>query len=87
MLISVDSRIDRILTTAEPSKFGVLYYKDYGLLLTETHVLQQIARILLPTGVYREFEGDVEELCDVKRSPDQLKAVVERMRWGYGRYF
>jgi nuclear control of ATPase protein 2 len=81
------SRIDRLLANAEPSEFGVLYYRDYGLLLTETHVLQQIAKVILPKQVYREFEGDLDELCDVKTPFDRLKTIVERIRWGYGRYF
>lgn len=78
--------IDRILTSAQPSKDDALYYKDYGLLLAETHVLRQVATMVLPGQVYREFLVDVQELIDIKTGVTRQKRVIRRMRWGYSKW-
>jgi nuclear-control-of-ATPase protein 2 len=72
---------------AQPSEFGVLYYKDYGLLLCESHVLRQIAKGTLPGRVFREFLIDIEELTDLKIGVKRQKRIVKRMRWGYSKWF
>jgi nuclear-control-of-ATPase protein 2 len=84
---NVISNIDRILTAAQPSDFGVLYYKDYGLLLCEAHVLRQIASSVLPRQVLREFLVEIEDLTDIKAGLEKHKEVVKRMRWGYSKWF
>jgi nuclear-control-of-ATPase protein 2 len=81
------SNIDRILTAAQPSDFGVLYYKDYGLLLCEAHVLRQTASNVLPRKVLREFLFEIEDLTDIKAGVEKNKQVVKRMRWGYSKWF
>jgi len=78
--------IDRILTVAQPSKDDALYYKDYGLLLAETHVLRQVSKTVLPGQVYREFLVDVQELIDIKKGVTRQKSVVRRMQWGYSKW-
>jgi nuclear control of ATPase protein 2 len=78
--------IDRILTAAQPSKDDALYYKDYGLLLAETHVLRQVAKGVLPGQVYREFLVDVQELIDIKMGVTRQKNVIRRMQWGYSKW-
>jgi nuclear-control-of-ATPase protein 2 len=65
----------------------VLYYKDYGLLLCESHVLRQIAKDTLPGRAFREFLIDIEELTDLKIGVKRQKRVVKRMRWGYSKWF
>jgi nuclear-control-of-ATPase protein 2 len=64
-----------------------LYYKDYGLLLTETHVLRQIAKRVLPSQIYREFLIEVNELTDIKAGVARQKSVISRMRWSYSKWF
>lgn len=86
-LIKTCRNIDRILTNAQPSKDDALYYKDYGLLLTETHVLRQIANRVLPSQIYREFLIEVNELTDIKTGVARQKCVISRMRWGYSKWF
>lgn len=81
------SNIDRVLTAAQPNSSDVLYYKDYGLLLCEAHVLRQIATRTMPSKVLREFLVDVDELTDIKTGASRQKRVVERMRWAYGKWF
>jgi len=78
--------MDRILTAAQPSKDDALYYKDYGLLLAETHVLRQVSERVLPGQVYREFLVDVQELIDIKTGVTRQKSVVRRMQWGYSKW-
>ncbi|KAF2424251.1 NCA2-domain-containing protein [Tothia fuscella] len=79
-MLSVLRNIDRILTAAQPSDFGVLYYKDYGLLLCEAHVLRQLANNILPRQVFREFLVEIEDLTDIKAGLEKHKEVVKRMR-------
>jgi nuclear-control-of-ATPase protein 2 len=83
----VRRNIDRVLTAAQPSDFGVLYYKDYGLLLCEAHVLRQVARDVLPRQVFREFLVEIDDLTDIKAGVEKNKQVVTRMRWGYSKWF
>lgn len=71
------------MTNAQPSKDEALYYKDYGLLLTETHVLRQIAKKVFPNQIFREFLIEVNELTDIKTGIARQKCVLNRMRWGY----
>lgn len=86
--LTEDNRnIDRILTAASPSEYGVLYYKDYGLLVAESHVLRQCAANVLPYKEFREFLVDVDELVDIKAGIERQKSVVRRLRWGYSKFF
>jgi nuclear-control-of-ATPase protein 2 len=85
-MLGVLRNIDRILTAATPSKDGALYYKDYGLLLCEAHVLRQVAGQTFPSKEFREFLVDLEELTDMQIGLDRQKKVVSRMRWGYARW-
>jgi nuclear-control-of-ATPase protein 2 len=86
-MLRVLRNIDRIITSAQPSEHGVLYYKDYGLLLCESHVLRQIAQTTFPTQEFREFLVDLEELTDIQIGVERQKNVVKRMRWGYSKWF
>ena len=86
-LTGPNSNIDRALSVAQQSDFGQLYYKDYGLLLCECHVLRQIAQNTLPGRVFREFLVDIEELTDIKIGVKRQKKVVKRIRWGYSQWF
>lgn len=79
--------IDRIITAAQPSEYGVLYYKDYGLLVAESHILRQCAANVLPTTEFREFLIDVDELVDIKAGIERQKQVIGRLRWGYSKWF
>ena len=85
-MLGVLRNIDRILTAAQPSKDGALYYKDYGLLLCETHVLRQIASTTFPSREFREFLVDLEELTDMQIGLERQQKVVRRMRWGYAKW-
>jgi len=86
-MLRVLRNIDRIITSAQPSEHGVLYYKDYGLLLCESHVLRQIAQATFPSQEFREFLVDLEELTDIQIGVERQKNVVKRMRWGYSKWF
>ena len=79
--------IDRTITAAQPTEFGALYYKDYGLLVAESHVLRQVASKVLPFKEFREFLVDVDELVDIKSGVDRQKEVIKRLRWGYSKWF
>jgi len=79
--------IDRVVTAAQPSEYGVLYYKDYGLLVCESHVLRQVANEVLPTQEFREFLVDIDELVDIKAGVERQKQVIRRLRWGYSKWF
>lgn len=85
-MLGVLRNIDRILTAAVPSKDGALYYKDYGLLLCEAHILRQVAGQTFPAKEFREFLIDLEELTDMEIGLDRQKKVVSRIRWGYTRW-
>jgi nuclear control of ATPase protein 2 len=74
------------LTAAQPSEHGVLYYKDYGLLLCESHVLRQLAMVTIPEEEMREFLTDLDELTDVRIGVEKQRDVTKRMRWGYARW-
>ncbi|KAI9836082.1 MAG: hypothetical protein M1819_001696 [Sarea resinae] len=89
--------IDRILSSSLPSpaspqsssssaNSNILSYKDHGLLLCEVHVLRQLAKQLLPGDIWREFVGEVEELVDLRVGIARQARVVQRLRWGFGRY-
>ncbi|KAH8802820.1 ATP synthase regulation protein NCA2-domain-containing protein [Xylogone sp. PMI_703] len=85
--IRVLRNIDRILTLAPPSENNILSYKDHGLLLCEVQVLRERAHILFPGEIEREFLEDVGDLCNITTGiPTQLR-VLERIRWGYSKWF
>jgi nuclear-control-of-ATPase protein 2 len=86
-MLGVLRNIDRIMTAAQPSEHGVLYYKDYGLLLCESHVLRQIAQTTFPAKQFREFLIDLNELTDIQIGLERQKSVIKRVRWGYSRWF
>ncbi|KIW08399.1 uncharacterized protein PV09_01311 [Verruconis gallopava] len=86
-VLGVLRNIDRIITAANPSEYGVLYYKDYGLLVAESHVLRQCARNVLPPHEFREFLVDVDELVDIKAGIERQKHVIRRLRWGYSKWY
>ena len=85
-MLGVLRHIDRILTAAQPSKDGALYYRDYGLLLCEAHVLRQMASSTFPAKEFREFLIDLEELTDMQIGLERQRKVVKRMRWGYTKW-
>jgi len=82
-----DRNIHRILTAAQPSEYGELYYKDYGLLLCEAHILRQLANSALSGTDLRDFLNDMEELTDLKAGMERQKQVVSRIVWGYRKLF
>jgi nuclear control of ATPase protein 2 len=84
-MLEVLRNIDRIMTSAQPSEHGVLYYKDYGLLLCESHVLRQVASKTFPAKEFREFLIDLEELTDIQIGVERQKNVLTRIRWGYSK--
>lgn len=75
--------IDRILTSACPTEFGELSYKDQGLLLCEVHLLRQDAGKAMPKQTYRDFLEDIDELVDIRIGVERQKEVVQRLRWAY----
>ncbi|PNS17182.1 Nuclear control of ATPase protein 2 [Sphaceloma murrayae] len=79
--------IDRVLSNATPTDFGELGYMDQGLLVCEAHVLREEARRCMPDQVWREFCEEVGELVDVRTGIKRQRAVVDRCRWGYARWF
>jgi len=85
-MLGILRNIDRILTAAHASEAGVLYYKDYGLLLCEAHVLRQVGAMTFPYKEFREFLVDLEELTDLRIGVERQMKVVKRMRWGYSRW-
>ncbi|KAF4306992.1 Nuclear control of ATP synthase 2 [Botryosphaeria dothidea] len=78
--------IDRILTTAQPTKYGELFYKDHGLLLCEVHVLRQLASRILPGRVFHDFLEEIDDLVDIRTGVAKQRKVVKRMRWAYAKW-
>lgn len=60
-------------------------YKDYGLLLSEMHVLEKLAKKLFPGDIEREFLEDMNELGDISIGIERQLKVLERIRWAYGK--
>ena len=85
-MLGVLRNIDRILTAAQPLEDGGLYYKDYGLLLCEAHVLRKMAQATFPRMVLREFLTDLEELTSLHIGVERQRKVMGRLRWGYARW-
>lgn len=79
--------IDRILTSATPTEFGEVSYKDHGLLLCEVHLLRQAASSILPRRIFHDFLVEVNELVDVRSGLERQQKVVERIRWAYSKWF
>lgn len=86
-MLGILGNADRILWAAQPSDHGVLYYKDYGLLLCESQVLREIARATFPRKEYRQFLVDLEELTDIGVGVERQKAVIARIMWRYSKSF
>ncbi|KAE8442099.1 hypothetical protein EG329_003857 [Mollisiaceae sp. DMI_Dod_QoI] len=84
--IRVLRNIDRILTQATPTQNNLLSYKDHGLLLCEVHVLRKRAHRLFPGEIEREFLEDVADLCNINSGIQAQLKVLERIRWGYGKW-
>ncbi|KAF2032311.1 NCA2-domain-containing protein [Setomelanomma holmii] len=82
-LVLILRNIDRILTSATPTDFGEISYKDHGLLLCEVHLLRQAASGILPRRIFHDFLVEVDELVDVRSGLERQQKVVERMRWAY----
>jgi len=81
--------IDKILSDCQSSNSNDkdMDYRDYGLLISEMHLLRQQGNKLMPSQVYREFVDDLNELIDVKSGYKRQKSVVKRIRWAYARWF
>lgn len=79
--------IDRILTSATPTEFGEVTYRDHGLLLCEVHLLRQSASAVLPRRIFNDFLVEVDELVDVRSGLARQQKVVERIRWAYSKWF
>ncbi|KAF2097378.1 NCA2-domain-containing protein [Rhizodiscina lignyota] len=78
--------IDRVLTSAIPTDFGELMYKDQGLLLCDVHLLRQDAGKVMPKQIYRDFLEDVDELVDVRIGVKKQQKIVKRIRWAYAKW-
>lgn len=85
-LLLVLRNIDRILTSATPTEFGEISYKDHGLLLCEVHLLRQAASSILPRRIFHDFLVEVDELVDVRSGLERQQKVVERIRWAYSKW-
>jgi nuclear-control-of-ATPase protein 2 len=86
-MLGILGNADRILWAAQPSEHGVLYYKDYGLLLCESQVLRRIARETFPRKEYRQFLVDLEELTDIGVGVERQKGVIRRISMLYSKWF
>jgi nuclear-control-of-ATPase protein 2 len=86
-MLGILGNADRILWAAQPSEHGVLYYKDYGLLLCESQVLRRIARDTFPRSEYRRFLVDLEELTDIGVGVERQKGVIRRISMLYSKWF
>jgi nuclear-control-of-ATPase protein 2 len=85
-LLLVLRNIDRILTSATPTEFGEISYKDHGLLLCEVHLLRQAASSILPRRIFHDFLVEVDELVDVRSGLERQQKVVDRIRWAYSKW-
>ncbi|KAL0265299.1 Nuclear control of ATPase protein 2 [Diplodia seriata] len=85
-IVRVFRNIDRILTNAQPTKYGELFYKDHGLLLCEVHVLRQLASRVLPGRAFHDFLEELEDLVDIRTGVAKQRKVVKRMRWAYAKW-
>lgn len=85
-VLTVLRRIDRVLSAAEPVE-GRLSYKDYGLLLIETHELRELAHAMFPRQIFREFKVDLEELNNIHNGPQRQKDALQRIRWSYAKWY
>jgi nuclear-control-of-ATPase protein 2 len=85
-LLLILRNIDRILTSATPTDFGEISYKDHGLLLCEVHLLRQAASGILPRRIFHDFLVEVDELVDVRSGLERQQKVVERIRWAYSKW-
>jgi nuclear-control-of-ATPase protein 2 len=85
-LLLVLRNIDRILTSATPTEFGEMSYKDHGLLLCEVHLLRQAASGILPRRIFHDFLVEIDELVDVRSGLERQQKVVERIRWAYSKW-
>lgn len=82
-----DRNIDEILSAATPSDYGELYYKDYGLLLCEAHMVRELARKTFPKTVFRKFRIKIDQLTDIKMGLKRQKETLERIYRTYSIYF
>ncbi|KAK4450121.1 ATP synthase regulation protein NCA2-domain-containing protein [Podospora aff. communis PSN243] len=78
-------KIDKILSDATPSPGNVISYKDYGLLLSEVHVLRRLAHDVLPSEVEKEFIEDADELAELRGINSHMRAL-DRIRWAYAEW-
>jgi nuclear-control-of-ATPase protein 2 len=85
-LIRLLRNVDRILTAAQPTDHGELFYKDHGLLLCEAHVLRQCAAKAFPHRIFHEFLDELDEVVDVRVGLERQRRVVSRMRWAYAKW-
>jgi nuclear-control-of-ATPase protein 2 len=85
-LLLVLRNIDRILTSATPTEFGEIAYKDHGLLLCEVHLLRQAASSILPRRIFHDFLVEIDELVDVRSGLERQQKVVDRIRWAYSKW-
>ncbi|ODH19908.1 hypothetical protein ACO22_06047 [Paracoccidioides brasiliensis] len=78
--------VDRVLTASTTTQDGILSYKDHGLLIYETDILDQRAQNLLPGATYHEFKEDLNELLNVRVGVVRQLRVLERVRWTYAKW-
>ncbi|KAI1468794.1 ATP synthase regulation protein NCA2 [Daldinia caldariorum] len=83
--VRVLRNIDRILSEATPSPNNLISYKDHGLLVSEVHVLRQLAHNLLPADIKKDFLEDLDDLANLKGIQSQLRAL-DRIRWAYSKW-
>ncbi|KAF2644607.1 NCA2-domain-containing protein [Massarina eburnea CBS 473.64] len=86
-LLLILRNIDRILTSATPTEFGEISYRDHGLLLCEVHLLRQAASGILPRRIFNDFLVEIDELVDVRSGLERQQKVIERIRWAYSKWF
>ncbi|KAH8430364.1 NCA2 family protein [Aspergillus melleus] len=71
--------------TSSLTAVGLSAYKDLGLLICDSEVLLQKAKMILKGADLRAFQEDVGDLVDQNRSGKQLD-VVARMGWVYSKW-
>ncbi|KAI9044187.1 NCA2 family protein [Aspergillus affinis] len=71
--------------TSSITAVGLSAYKDHGLLICDSEVLLQKAKLILRGADLRAFQEDVGDLVDQNRSGKQLD-VVARMGWVYSKW-
>ena len=65
---------------------GFSAYRDHGILICDTEILLQKAKMILKGPDLRAFQEDVGDLVDQNRSGKPTD-VIARMGWVYSKWF